>query len=277
LCRQLGGTPSTLEGACETHPLLFCGCDNVLGLLERKLTFKPSSEDHGGLAEIPHERVQFGADFGMDLDGVFVDNGSDSIVLFTHGNRHNITRFREHYHLFASLRQSFFTFDYPGYGRSPGIPTEENVYRSAQAAYAHITQCRGYHHEKIIAYGCSMGGAVAIELVQHERVACLITESTFTNTWDMAKHLYPYLPLWPLLPKRFENDRKLSYSTLPILIIHGELDPIVPVRMASELARVAAGPTQIVLIPEANHTNSLEMGATSLQSTIKGFIEKHIG
>lgn len=247
----------------------------MLSLLERKLTFKPSADDHGGLAAIPHERIQFGGEAGFNLDGVFVNNGSESVVLFTHGNKHNITKFREHYALFTALGQSFFTFDYPGYGRSPGVPSEANVYESARAAYRHVTRDRGYRSHQIISYGCSMGGAVAIELVQHERVACLITESTFTNTWDMAKHLYPYLPLWPLLPKRFENDRKVPTIKVPMLIIHGEMDPVVPARMASELARVATAPTRVVLIPGANHINSLELGADPLQSTIRDFIGEH--
>ena len=249
--------------------------NDVLSLLERKLTFKPSADDHGGLAAIPHERIQFGGEVGLNLDGVFVNNGSDSVVLFTHGNKHNVTKFREHYALFTALGQSFFTFDYPGYGRSPGVPSEANVYESARAAYRHITRDRGYRSDQIISYGCSMGGAVAIELVQHERVACLITESTFTNTWDMAKHLYPYLPVWPLLPKRFENDRKVPTIRVPMLIIHGEMDPVVPARMASELAQVATAPTRVVLIPGANHINSLELGAEPLQSTIRDFIAEH--
>ena len=253
----------------------FHGCDDVLRLLERKLTFKPSFDDHGGLADIPHERIRFGNEIGMSLDGAFIDNGSTSVVLFTHGNRHNITKFREHYRLFTSLGQSFLTFDYPGYGQSPGIPSEESVYESAQAAYRHLTNDRRFNPQKIISYGCSMGGAVAIELVQRERVACLITESTFTNTWEMAKHLYPYFPVWPLLPKRFENDRKVPSTKVPMLIIHGEQDPIVPVRMASELARGATSPVRLVLIPEANHINSLEVGAALLQSTIRDFIGTH--
>ncbi|MEY4670085.1 MAG: hypothetical protein RL518_2784 [Pseudomonadota bacterium] len=244
----------------------------MLHLLERRLTFKPSFDDHGGLADIPHERIEFGGEFGMQLDGAFVNNGSESVVLFTHGNRHNITKFREHYRLFAALGQSFFTFDYPGYGRSPGTPSEKSVYASARAAYAHITNNRGYSPKKIIAYGCSMGGAVAIELAQHVPVAGLITESTFTNTWDMAKHLYPFLPLWRLLPKRFENDRKVPHIKVPMLIIHGEKDPIVPVSMASQLARGAIHPARTIVIPDANHINSLELGAADLQGAIEDFI-----
>lgn len=247
----------------------------MLQLLERKLTFKPSRDDFGGLATLPHERLEFGGDFGMRLDGIFVDNGSQSVVLFTHGNRHNITRFREHYELFTSIGQSFFTFDYPGYGKSPGAPSEQNVYASARAAYTYLTKDLGFSAEKVVSYGCSMGGAVAIELVQHAKVACLITESTFTNTWDMARHLYPFFPVWPLLPKRFENDMKIPRIKVPILLIHGDNDPIVPARMASTLARAATSPTHVIVVPGANHINSLEIGAEDLRARIKEFIATH--
>lgn len=247
----------------------------MLHLIERKLTFKPTSEDHGGLSGIPHERTQFGYEFGMQLDGAFINHGSDSVVLFTHGNRHNITKFRDHYDLFASLKQSFFTFDYPGYGRSPGVPSEQLVYASARAAFSHIHKTLGYSSAKIILYGCSMGGAVAIDLTQHVQVAGLITESTFTNTWDMAKHLYRYFPIWPLLPKRFRNDQKVPNIKAPILIIHGEKDPIVPAHMASTLLRSAKSPAQLVLVPEANHINSIALGAEQLRKTIGDFIAAH--
>lgn len=247
----------------------------VLRLLERKLTFKPTSQDHGGLNALPHERVEFGHEFGMRLDGVFVDNGSPSIVLFTHGNKHNITRFREHYHLFCAIGQSFFTFDYPGYGRSPGTPSEELVYASARAAYSFVTSRLGFQPSNVVSYGCSMGGAVAIDLLQHAKVACLITESTFTNTWEMAKHLYPYFPVWPLLPKRFRNDEKASHITVPMLIIHGEEDPIVPVSMAQVLYDTVSSPKELVIIPGANHIDSLTQGGEKLQNTIKSFIATH--
>jgi hypothetical protein len=247
----------------------------MLRLLERKLTFKPTSEDHGGLSAVPHERIQFGNEFGLNLDGVFVDNGSPSIVLFTHGNRHNITRFREHYQLFSAIGQSFFTFDYPGYGRSAGIPSEELVYASARAAHSLVTTRLGFQHSRVVSYGCSMGGAVAIELIQHAPVACLITESTFTNTWEMAKHLYPYFPVWPLLPKRFCNDEKASRIKVPMLIIHGEDDPIVPASMAQTLFDSVNSHKEMVIVPGANHIDSLTRGGEKLQGTIRKFITTH--
>lgn len=247
----------------------------MLRLLERKLTFKPTMEEHGGLEGIPHRRFEFGHEFGMKLDGVFVDHGSPSLVLFTHGNKHNITRFREHYHLFSAIGQSFFTFDYPGYGRSPGTPSEELVYASARAAYSYINSTLGFRPDKIVSYGCSMGGAVAIELIQHAPVACIITESTFTNSWDMARHLYPYLPVWPFLPKRFRNDEKVPNIKVPMLIIHGEADEVVPANMGQKLYESAQAPRELIIVPEANHIDSLVRGGEKLQETIRNFIVTH--
>lgn len=272
--RQTGSFPVTLKERARARSF-FYGLTTVLLLLERKLTFKPTGEDHGGFNDLPHQRFEFGHEFGLRLDGVFVDNGSTSVVLFTHGNRHNITRFREHYHLFTSIGQSFFTFDYPGYGKSPGTPSEKIVYASARAAHSFINKTLDFQPHHIVSYGCSMGGAVAIELAQHAPIACLITESTFTNTWEMAKHLYPYLPIWPLLPKRFRNDEKVGRIRVPILMIHGEDDLTVPASMAQTLYGSARDPKELVLVPGADHINSLDQGGEKLKETIRDFIVKH--
>jgi hypothetical protein len=118
-----------------------------------------------------------------------------------------------------------------------------------------------------------MGGAVAIDLSQHARIAGLITESTFTNSWDMARHLYPYLPIWPLLPNRFRNDEKISRIKIPLLMIHGEDDPLVPASMAKKLYNATTTPAELILVPGANHITSLPMGGEALQTKIERFIK----
>lgn len=120
-----------------------------------------------------------------------------------------------------------------------------------------------------------MGGAVAIELIQNAPVACLITESTFTNSWEMAKHLYPYLPVWQFLPKRFRNDEKVANIRVPMLIIHGEDDPTVPAAMAHTLFDNAQGQKELIIVPGADHIDSLTRGGEKLQETIRRFVVAH--
>jgi pimeloyl-ACP methyl ester carboxylesterase len=195
-------------------------------------------------------------------------------VLFTHGNRHNLTKFKEHYQLFNQLGVSCFSFDYPGYGQSAGSPSEAALYNSARAAYSHLTTQLAIDPRQIALYGCSLGGAVAIELASSVTAGCLITESTFTNSHEIAKHLYPYLPIYPLLPKRFNNDRLISSIASPKLIIHGEKDLRVPVSMAKQLAQLAAHPFDISLIPEAGHIDCLQKGGEGLKQDIHRLISK---
>lgn len=247
----------------------------MIRLLEQRLTFKPNSVDHGGLSSIRHERLRFGREFGLDLDGVWMPQDSSVAVLFIHGNRHNITRFADHYELFASLGVSCFAFDFPGYGSSVGTPSEESLYASARAAYAQLLQITGQAPERVAVYGCSLGGAVALELVSHSEVGCVITESTFTNSWEIARFLYPYIPARRFLPCRFNNEARIQNIPIPKLIIHGYADERVPIHMAHTLYQRAKNPKEIVLIPDADHVSCVSRGGLALRETIGSFITNH--
>ncbi len=249
----------------------------MLQLIERALTFKPDRIDHGALRNRPHTKLRFGDATGFDLDGAWLPQNSSAAVLFIHGNKHNITKFGEHYDLFQRLKLSCLAFDYPGYGLSAGTPSEEGLYRSAHAAYTHLQEAFGYTPAQILIYGFSLGGAVAIELLQHHTAAALITESTFTNSHAMAKHLYPLIPAGGFFPKRFTNDTRIQNVGIPHLIIHGEDDLIVPVGMARELHALALPPKELYTIPGARHTDSVLRGADALTEKISLFVRDHMG
>ena len=250
----------------------------MLRLLERKLTFKPNADDHGGLAGIEHERLTFGYERGLNLDGVFVRRESPSVVLFIHGNRHNITKFGNHYKFFVENDLSFMAFDFPGYGRSQGEPSEDNLYSSARAAHFHLTTKLGYKPQHIAVYGCSLGGAVAIEMLQDSNAACLVTESTFTSSAKMAKHLYPYMVFRKLLPNRFQNDQRIGKLRLPIFMVHGSEDRVVPCSMGHELLAAAqTDDKQLFVVPGADHVNCISLGGPELRSNLNSFIRRHAG
>jgi fermentation-respiration switch protein FrsA (DUF1100 family) len=245
----------------------------MIRTVEKLLTFKPNSHDHGALVGREYRRFRFGQEFALELDGVWLPQASDITALFIHGNRHNLTRFGDHYDLFRKLGISCLAFDFPGYGKSSGTPSEASLYASARAAYSWLR----HHHQlsptSLLIYGCSLGGAVALELARDHDTACLITESTFTNSHDMAKHLYPFLPIHRLLPNRFQNDAKIRKVRAPHLLLHGERDPLVPVRMAHALYELAAQPKQLLVVPEATHTDTLVVGGQKLTHEIGAFIK----
>jgi pimeloyl-ACP methyl ester carboxylesterase len=249
----------------------------MLQLLERSLIFKPDQIDHGALRNREHSRFRFRSQSGLDLDAAWLPQESQRAVLFLHGNRHNLTKFTDHYDLFEKLQLSCLAFDYPGYGASTGTPSEVELYRSAHAAYTHLRDSLGFSPSQILIYGFSLGGAVALELLQEHSAAALITEGTFTNSHAMARHRYPYLPITRFLPNRFTNDTRIQNVKLPCLLIHGEADAVVPLRMAHELSSLALPPKELVTVPGAEHTNSLMRGADELENSIKAFVFEHVG
>lgn len=244
----------------------------MLSLLERHLTFKPNRSNHGALERLPHERLRIGSEFGLDLDTAWFPRQSDAVVLFLHGNRHNITRFYDHYVLFEQLGISCLTFDYPGYGKSTGQPSEAALYASARAAYSHLVHYLGFKAKQIAIYGCSLGGAVAMELASSVVAGGLITESTFTNSHEIAAFLYPYLPIRRFLPRRFTNDSRVGLIEIPKLIIHGDKDSRVPIHMAHALHARAAEPKNLVIVPNADHVNCVIKGGSDLAEQIRRFI-----
>ncbi len=208
----------------------------------------------------------------MELDAAWFPRQSEAVVLFLHGNRHNITRFYDHYALFETLGISCLAFDYPGYGKSAGRPSEAALYASARAAHSHLVHSLGFQPKQIAIYGCSLGGAVAMELASSVAAGCLIAESTFTNSHEIASFLYPYLPVTRFLPRRFANDSRVGQIKIPKLIIHGDQDLRVPIHMAHSLHARAAEPKHLVVVPEADHVNCVVKGGSSLSEQIGRFI-----
>src|SRR5207248_5963463 len=126
------------------------------------------------------------------------------------------------------LEMPVLIFDYPGYGRSEGSPSEAGCYAAAEAAYAWLVQTQQVPPGQIILYGGSLGGGVAVELARRQPHRALILVSTFTSIPDMAQQLYPWLPARWLVRNRFDSLAKIGQCTQPVFIAHGTADGLLP-------------------------------------------------
>ncbi|MGH8798688.1 MAG: alpha/beta hydrolase [Casimicrobiaceae bacterium] len=198
-------------------------------------------------------------------------------ILYLHGARWSLTGqlFR-----IAELRDfgfSVLAIDYRGFGKSDGdLPTEKTVYEDAHAAWNWLAARQPDPARRFI-YGHSLGGAVAIDLAASlsgdgaaaPPAAGLIVESSFTSLEDMAKALtYPWLPVGLLLSQKFDSATKMAKVRLPVLIVHGEADRIVPARFSEELYQAAMGPKKLLLIEGGTHNNSMRTGAPEYRSAL---------
>lgn len=199
-------------------------------------------------------------------------------VLYFHGNGSNLGDLVTRADRLHRLGLAVLLIDYRGYGRSQGdFPSEASVYEDAEAAWQYLTKTRQLAPSKVVLYGQSIGGAVAIEMaVRHPEAACVIVESSFTSMQAMVAQTIPafLLPLDWILTQHFDSLSKVRLLQVPILLIHGTADDTIPVTMSQDLFAAASDPKQLLLIPGADHTNVARVGAEKYLKTVEAFIKQ---
>src|SRR5581483_4444145 len=161
---------------------------------------------------LPFEELRLTAEDGASIHGWFLPAPSSKpgyAILFCHGNAGNISHRLTKSRLLRPLGLAILLFDYRGYGRSEGTPSEEGTYWDAEAAYRYLVDKKGYSPDRIVLYGESLGAAVALELALRRASRALILESPFTSVPDMGQRIFPYLPLRWLLRYRYDNLAKI--------------------------------------------------------------------
>ena len=160
--------------------------------------------------------------------------------------------------------------DYRGYGRSSGpAPSEAQVYDDATAAWDYLVRDKGIPAGQIILYGHSLGSAVAAELALRRGNACaLVLEGAFTSMADMARLEYPLIPAEWLLNQRFDTAGKLARLRLPILLVHGSADTVVPASMSRQLQESSGGRPALLFIEAAGHEEALSANGRQLQQAL---------
>lgn len=222
---------------------------------------------------LPLEDVWFQSQDGTKLFGWYVEAGpSAPVLLWCHGNAGNIIHRLDNLAELYRLGLSVFIFDYRGYGRSAGKPTEDGLYQDALAAYGHLVNTRGVRPERLILFGRSLGASVAGTVASQRLAAGLILESPFPSIAAMARTHYLGLPLHWLLSGRFPLDERLSRVALPVLVIHGDRDDIVPIALGREVFAAAREPKSLYVIEGANHNDTYQIGGRAYFQRLKQFI-----
>ncbi|MFH1552884.1 MAG: alpha/beta hydrolase [Candidatus Omnitrophota bacterium] len=210
------------------------------------------------LVGLPFEEVSFQTSDNKRLNGWFIANSQGKLTLvFCHGNAGNISHRLEKVLILHNLGMNVFVFDYRGYGKSTGVPTEAGLYRDVKAAYDYLRIERKIAEGDIVLYGESIGGAVAVNLAQELNVRALITEETFSSIKDMAKIAYPFIPHY-VFSSRFDVTSKIRNVACPKLIIHSVDDEIVPFNLGEKLFSEAAQPKTFLRIRGTHNTAFLD-------------------
>jgi fermentation-respiration switch protein FrsA (DUF1100 family) len=177
-------------------------------------------------------------------------------LLFCHGNGGNLSgRGRALPAVHKELGLAVLVFDYPGYGKSDGRPSEAGCYAAGEAAFAWLTGHQKIPGAQVVLYGGSLGGGIATELATRHPHRALVLVSAFTSVPDMAERMYRIFPTRWLVRNQFNNRAKLRTVEGPVFVAHSPVDHMIPFDHGKALYDAAPGPKEFFSMEDRGHSD----------------------
>lgn len=191
------------------------------------------------------------------------------LILYFHGNAGSLRLRAERFGKLIAAGNGLLAVSYRGYGGSTGVPSEDGLLEDARAAYAYAAAL--VPPSRIVPFGESLGTGVAIALAAEKPVAKLILDAPFTSAAAIAAAAYPFVPVRLLMKDQFRSSERMERVTVPVLVLHGERDRVIPIASAEELYAQIKGPKRFVRFPKGEHVNLDSHGA---QAAIGAFLNE---
>ena len=224
---------------------------------------------------LSYEEITITTEDGIALSAWFIPaEGTETTVLFFHGNAGNMSHRLDSIRIFHDLGLDVLIIDYRGYGASYGRPTEKGLYLDAEAAWRYLVEIRAADPAKIIIFGRSLGGAVAARQAQQTRPRMLILESTFTGVKDLAQEMFPIFPVRLMGRIHFSTIDRLPDFDFPVLIIHSPDDDLIPFSHGKRLFEAAGEPKAFLAITGGHRDGYLQSGSIYTQG-LAAFLTSH--
>lgn len=216
---------------------------------QRSLQYFPSfrdSEGRGGDVLQPWRDAS-----GGFLGYVRPAPGAREAILFFHGNGGEALD-RAWLDKLVPRDVLFFVAEYPGYGAKPGKTTEEAIFHDAEIAYDEAHRAGKL---PLSVMGESLGSGVAVYVASRRPVTRVALISPFSSALDVAKSAYPYLPVQFLMQDRFLSTEYLKKVDVPLHVVHGDADEIIPLALAKKLMDDYRGPKTLTVLKDVGHND----------------------
>ncbi|HET7394799.1 MAG TPA: alpha/beta hydrolase, partial [Candidatus Binatia bacterium] len=224
------------------------------------------------------ENVFFTTQDGIRLHGWFIPHqDARATLVWFHGNAGNISgRLLNIKLLHDRINTNIFIFDYRGYGRSEGTVSEKGTYLDGEAAINYLLGRHEAAARRLILFGRSLGAAVAAEMAIRFASLGLILESPFVSIPEMARAIFPSLPIAWLLQTRYDTMEKVRLVKTPILVLHGDRDATVPFAQGKRVFEIASHPKKFHRIVGASHNDTFLVGGEEYYGALRDFIESAV-
>ena len=216
----------------------------LLFIFQRNLMYHPEENNYfGDKLEVDIEKVYINTSDNLNLLGWFhkKDLKKFKTIVYFHGNAGKLENRIHKLNHFKDMNVNFLILAWRGFSGNEGKPSEQGLYVDGSSAIAWLKNL-GLNEEDIILYGESLGTGIATHLAQQNDYAGLVLETPFTSMVEAAKNFYPYIPVGLLLRDKYKNDQKIKNINIPVLVMHGEADQIVPFWMGKKIYEIANQP-----------------------------------
>ena len=247
----------------------------VVYFFQGNLLYHPSVnnylENHTINEPVEIEKIKITTEDNIDLVAWFYNKNIKKFktILFFHGNAGSLENRTYKLNHFKNLNLNFLIIAWRGFSGNAGKANEVGLYNDAESAIKWL-QSKGVTEQNIILYGESLGTGVAIEVAQNKNYAGIILESPYTSMVNVGKKYYPFFPVSLLLKDKFESYKKIKKVSVPVLVLHGKEDKIVPFSMGKKIYELANEPKFFYSQEYGDHMIDYDAG---LLTTLKKFIQ----
>ena len=244
---------------------------------QRRLIYFPTQRvDAATVISADAQEVVFTTEDGLALSAWWVpaaDSPNGSTIVVFHGNGGNRSDRAPLARELADQGYNVLLTDYRGYGGNPGSPSEAGLILDAKAAIAYAESHPDVDPDRLVYFGESLGAGVAVAVAPDRPPSALILRSPFTSLPDVARAHYPYLPTGLLLRDRFPSIDTIRTLDVPVLVVAGSHDTIVPIAQSRELYEASLGPKDFVTVEGADHNDAVLSHGPILIDAISTFLE----
>ena len=222
---------------------------------QRNLLYHPNENNYSeDRISVEIENVKIKTSDNIELLGWYHEKNLKDFktLIFFHGNAGSLENRIHKLNHFRDMNINFLIIAWRGFSGNKGNPSEQGLYEDGKSAIDWLIK-KGVSEKNLILYGESLGTGVATHLAQNKNYAGVILETPFTSMIDAAKKFYPYIPVKLLLKDKFENYKKIKNINSPILIMHGEVDQLVPFSMGKKIYEIANKPKYSYFTKYDNH------------------------
>jgi hypothetical protein len=248
-------------------------------LRQAKMLYFPSTQIESTPASIglSFDEITLRTADGLNISAWYIPaQQPKGFLIFCHGNAGNISHRLDSIRIFHDLNLSVLIFDYRGYGKSEGEPTEKGTYLDAEAAYDFLVKVKGVAPSGIVIFGRSLGSAVAAELAMRRRAGALIIESGFTSIPDLGEKFFPHMPVRLITRFHYATINKVGKLGLPKLFIHSPDDEIIPFTQGQLLFATASEPKEFLTLT-GDHNGGFLLSGDRYIKGLEKFILKYFG